>query len=259
MINGCFHFDCNACYGQGRISAGSPPADVETLLAEMDWHGVDRALVHHALMRDHSPVVGNQMLADGIMGHERLVGSWAILPPQTGELPAGQALYDAMAAANVRALWAYPDDHRYLLNRLTFGALLDEVSERRIPLFIPRDAVEARPGGTWELVTRLLAEYPALTLVVTAHGPWGEDRYFRPLLDAYPGLHIGISRYELDGGLVELVERYGASRLLYGSNYPLNAMGGPLLMLARAVLSDEDRAAIAGGNLARLLEGAELS
>lgn len=258
MINGCYYFDCNASYGQGRTGAGSPPAGVEALLAEMDWHAVDRALVHHSLMRDHSPVVGNRMLTEGIAGQDRLVGSWAILPPQTRELAPRQAFYDAMAAANVRALWAYPDDHRYLLNRLTFGNMLDEVSERRIPLFLPRDASEVRPGGTWEMVTRLLAEYPALTLVVTNHGPWGEDRYFRPLLDAYPGFHIDISRYELDGGLVELVERYGASRLLYGSHYPLNAMGGPLLMLARAAINEEDRAAIAGGNLARLLKGAEL-
>jgi len=259
MTKDCAYFDCNARYGAGLTGAGSPPARVEALIAELNWHGIDRALVHHTLMREHSPVVGNRVLAEGIAGHDRLVGSWAILPPQTNELPLGGAFYAAMAAANVYALWAYPDDHRYLLNRVTFGAFLDEVSERRIPLFVPRDAIEARPGGTWEVVTDLLQAYPRLTLVVTAHGPWGEDRYFRPLLDTFEGFHIGISRYELEGGLVELVERYGASRLLYGSNYPISPMGGPLLMLARAAISQEERAAIAGGNLARLLEGAELS
>jgi predicted TIM-barrel fold metal-dependent hydrolase len=107
------------------------------------------------------------------------------------------------------------------------------------------------------LLTNLLTEYPTLTVVLMAHGSWGEDRFFRPLLDRYPGLHLDISRYELDGGLVELVGRYGAERLLYGSNFPATTMGGPRLMLVRAAISEADRAAIAGGNLKRLLEGVQ--
>jgi predicted TIM-barrel fold metal-dependent hydrolase len=251
------YWDCNVCLGRPQTGTFRPCRNPDELLPELDWVGVDKALVRHELMSAQSPVVGNRILSELIAGHPRLLGSWAILPPQTGEFdPAGS--FDAMAEAQVRALWAFPEHHRYMLNRLTFGSFLDEVSERGIPLLIPRQAGGPRPTDTYYLLTHLLGEYPQLTVILTAQGPWGEDRLFRPLLERYSGFHLDLSRYELDGGLAELVARYGAERLLYGSNYPQNAMGGPRLMVARAEMSDEARRAIAGGNLRRLLEGVQL-
>lgn len=264
------YLDCNVSFGSPPAGVFRPCTTVEELIAELDWAGVDQALVHHALMRSQSPVVGNAALVEAIAavnaGQERLIGSWAILPPQTDEWgdadapgaaghgAAGHgAFFAAMARAGVRALWAFPQDHRYLLDRTTFGGFLDEVSARRIPLFLPRDAGGPRPPDTWSLVSRLLGECPELTLVVAAHGPWGEDRFFRPLLARYPRLHLDISRYELDCGVREVVRHYGADRLLYGSNFPNNAMGGPRLMIAQAEIDDEARRSIAGDNLRRLL------
>jgi len=252
-------FDCNASIGEPRAGVFKPCFTAEDLLAEMDWAGVDQALVHHALMLSQSPVVGNAVLAESIAGQPRLVGTWAILPPQTGELPGGAAFFRAMAEANVRALWACPEDHHYILDRRTFGGFLDEVAERRVPLLLPRDAGGPRWPETWNLAYRLLEEYPSLTLVMMAHGPWGEDRYFRPLLESAGRFYLDISRYELDCGLRDLVARYGAGRLLYGSNYPRTGMGGPRLMLAHGGIDDAARRAIAGDNLRRLLQEEDLS
>jgi len=199
------------------------------------------------------------VLSECIAGQPRLVGTWAILPPQTGELPGGAEFFRAMAGANVRALWAFPDDHRYILDRRTFGAFLDEVSERRVPLLLPRDAGGPRPADTYNLIDRLLEQYPRLTLALMAQGPWGEDRYFRPLLESAERFYLDISRYELDCGLRDIVARYGAGRLLYGSNYPRTGMGGPRLMLAHGDIDDAARRAIAGDNLRRLLREEDLS
>ena len=253
------YFDCNASFGAHVAGVYQPCLSADELLAEMDWVGVDQALVHHALMREQSPVVGNAILAESIAGRPRLGGTWAILPPQTGELPQASEFFAAMARANIRALWAFPEEHRYLLDRLTFGSFLDGLSERRIPLLLPRDAGGPRAPDTWNLVYRLLSQYPQLTLVLTGHGPWGEDRYFRPLLEHYPRFYLEISRYELDCGLRELVAKYGSGRLLYGSNFPRFSMGGPRLMLAQAEISVEAKRAIAGDNLRKLLAEVELS
>ena len=56
--------------------------------------------------------------------------------------------------------------------------------------------------------------------------------------------------------LEQLVAVAGADRVLLGTDYPYD-MGtrDPLGLLAAARLSDDDRAAIAGGNAARLLGG----
>ena len=242
----------------GNVMVGSPPTgvrvacpDAEALLREMDWAGVEEALVYHAAMLHGSPLQGNRLVLDVTATSSRLHPTWALLPPCTGELGTTDELLQEMRENNVRALWAFPREHHYVLNRLTMGSLLDEVAARRIPLLVPR-------GDGWATISEVLADYPELTLVAVGHGPWGEDRFFRPLLERYPRFHLDISRYELLGGLAELVGRYGAELLLYGSGYPQWAMGGPRLMLARAEINEEDRALVAGGNLLRLLEEAEL-
>jgi predicted TIM-barrel fold metal-dependent hydrolase len=254
------YFDCNASFGSPMAGLVRPCQTASDLLAEMDWCGVERALVWHTLMKEQSPVVGNRVLAETIAGQPRLVGAWAILPPQTGELPAEAAFFEAMQHDGARALWAFADEHRYLLNRTTWGSFLDEVAERRVPLFVPRhSALRTSPSSMWRDIHGLLADYPTLTLVIAAHGCWGEDRYFRPLLEAYPNVHLDLSRYEVDGGLLGLVQRYGPERLLYGSAFPETPMGGARMMLARAAVSPEARRLIAGGNLERLLAKVVLS
>ncbi len=246
------YWDCNAAFGRPTAGLVKPCTSASELLAEMDWHGISSAVVHHALMVDQSPVVGNAALSEELAGQPRLIGAWAILPPQTRELAESSVFFREMAQGNIRGLWAFPEEHRYILERLVFGKFLDEAALRRIPLFVKRSI-------GWPAVYRLMEQYPSLTLVVTGHGPWGEDRLFRPLLEHYTNLYLDISRYELDCGIADLVASYGYKRLLLGSNFPYAPMGGVRLMLARCAISEQARAAIAGGNLARMLGKADLS
>jgi len=159
----------------------------------------------------------------------------------------------------IGALWLFPDEHRYLANRTTFGSWFDELGERRIPLLISRAAsLRAHPSSMWQSIYTLLADYPQLTLVIMSHGCWGEDRYFRPLLETYPNVYLDISRYEAEGGLAALVQCYGPQRLLYGSAFPDTPMGGARLMLSRTPIDADARQMIASGNLERLLHEAVL-
>lgn len=246
-------WDCNASFGRPCAGTIERCDSADDLLAEMEWVGVERALVWHALMRDQSPVVGNAVLAEAIRGRERLIGSWAILPPQTGELPAGEAFFEAMAQNGIKALWALPRLHRYRLTRSTFGGFLDAVSERRIPLLLRREVGGDDPGDSYDLVESLCSAYPELTVILTGSGSWGEDRLFRPLLELYPRLHIELCHYELDCGLRELVRRYGPARFLFGSDYPASAMGGAFMLVRGAELTWDERETVAAGNLKRLL------
>lgn len=248
-------FDCNCWYGvpiKAPLAPALTPADV---LAEMDFCGIHRALLRNAACFEESPEVGNPLTCAGAATSERFAPSWALLPPHTGELGDVTDLLAAMRQAGVRSLWAHPAEHRYLLNRTSCGGLLEEMVARRIPLFLPRKATS---GGldAYALADSLLADFPELRLILVGHGPWGEDRYFRPLMARYPHFAVDTSRYELDGGIEGICQTYGPQRLLFGTNFPLTYMGGPLLTLLQATISDEDRALIAGGNLQQLLEEA---
>jgi predicted TIM-barrel fold metal-dependent hydrolase len=250
-------FDCNCWFGVPKAPPLAPAETPAQVLQEMDFCGIQRALVRSAAIFEETPVVGNPLTVEGAATSDRLVPAWGILPPQTGELGGVDDFLAAMKRAGVRALWAYPHVHRYLLGRTTMGGLLEELCARGIPLFLHR---RQDPGqhAAYELAERLLADFPKLHLIIVAHGSWGEDRLFRPLMERYPGFAVDTSRYELDGGIEGICNSYGPQRLLFGTNFPETPMGGPMLQLMHAGISDEDRALIAAGNLARLLEEARL-
>ncbi len=249
-------WDCNCWYGAPKDPPTAPAETVDVLLAEMQRAGIDRALVRNVALREQDPQVGNALTSADCSEDERLIPTWAILPPQTGELGTVEELVEAMREAGVRALWTYPEKHRYVLNTTTMGGLLEEITDRGIPLFIERREISG--SGLYALADSVLQDFPDLNLCVVAHGSWGEDRYFRPLMERYPNFRVGTSRYELDGGIEDICRTYGSERLLFGTNFPEAPMGGPMLTLLHADITDSDRKAIAGGTLRRIIEEVRL-
>jgi predicted TIM-barrel fold metal-dependent hydrolase len=246
-------FDCNVFYGLPTKRPLAPVATVEELLAAMDRAGVERALVWHILQHDASPQIGNQVLAEEIALHPRLVGCWTVAPNQGREYPPLQALFEEMKAARIVALRIFPDSHRFLANEVSMGELFEQMVDQHVPLF-----VSLRRGMDWPGIYALLAEFPALTCVICDHGCWGMDRMFRPLLERYPNVHVDTAQYLLDGGIEALVADYGARRLLFGSGFPESYLGGMMMALKHARIPDEAKTAIAGGNLERIIEEAQL-
>ena len=242
-------FDCNAWFGMPPIPPLLPVPTAEALLAQMDRAGIGRALVWHIAQQMASPAVGNSLLAEAIAPHERLLGCWTLLPPCTHELPPPRELLRQMAQARVYALRAFPGAHRYLLNAVACGELLELMVESRVPLLLSLQ----RSGIGWEGIYNLLADFPDLVCILCEHGCHGDDRSFRPLLARYPGVYVDISHYLLDGGLEALVADVGAQRIVYGSGFPEVHMGGMMLALRHAQIPEEAKAAIAAGNLERIL------
>jgi len=245
-------FDCNASLGAAMVRPIRFAEDAEGLLEEMDYYGITEALVYHSRQYDDSPVVGNEILLDEIDGFDRLHGTFAILPLQTGELGSLEAILEKMKAKSIRAFWAFPAEHKYLMTRTALASLYDLMVEGNIPLFI---SVNESCGGIsgWYLVEKILSDAPDLTLVVTEHGSWGHDRFFRPLIEKYENLYIDTSRYELDGGISDFCAKYSAERLLFGTGFPRWNPGGPILTLVQADITAHEREMIASGNLERIL------
>jgi len=256
-------FDANCYIGLPSTAPVSPARcpTAESLEAELDRSGIARALVWHYAQMDVSPQRGNAMLAEAIRGRERLLGCWTVLPPQTGEVPVDRLIAE-MKAARVVALRAFPMRHRYILNALTLGPLLEEMVRRRIPLLYSVRLASAGmdPYLLWQGVHELMAEFPDLTLVICDHGSWGCDRYFRPLMDRYPRVYADTALYYIDGGIESLVERYPseAGRLVYGSGLPEHYPGGMMLAIRHGQIPDAAKRAIAGGTMQRLIEEVEL-
>jgi len=243
-------FDCNCYFGHVGLPAFRYASNSDELVNELDFCGTDKALVYHSSMRFDSPIVGNKVILEEVKNKPNLIPTWAVLPFQTNELArTGDEFLEEMKRNNIKALRAFPDEHRYFLNELTFGELFELMEDKSIPLLI---------RSNWEAASNLLKSFKKLIIVVTSHGPHPQDRYFRPLLEKYENLYIDTSSYLLDRGIESLVEIFGYKRILFGSGYPENYIGSSLLRVAQAEIDEDAKKAIAYDNLDSLIRGVKL-
>jgi hypothetical protein len=241
-------FDANLYLGRPTRSVYQPASSTPELLAELDRCQVRQALLWHVAQRDVSPLTGNDLLSQAIAGEPRLWGCWSILPPQTDAVLT-PGFFERMKQQRIVALRAFPNPHLYLLNRVVFGRAMDEIVARRIPLLLSLEK-----GIAWPAVYQLLEQFPQLTCVLCDIGIWGVDRYTWPLLEAYPNVYVETSLLALeDGGVEATARRYGASRLLFGTNFPERYPESAILQLLHADLPDADKQLIACANLTRLI------
>lgn len=247
-------FDCNCFLGLPAKGMLRPVRTADDLLAAMDRSGIGRGLVWHVAQRDYCVPVGNALLADAVAGHrDRLTGCWSILPNQAGELPEPGEFLRQMTDTGADALRIFPEAHKFLLRKESFGPILEHVVGRRIPLMLSLSG-----AVTWDNVYDLLADFPELVCVLCDVGSWGPDRLFRPLIERYPNVHVEIGDYFLDGGIQAIVETYGPKRLLFGTGFPVKCHGGMMLTLKHAEITDTNRQDIACGNMIRILEQVKL-
>lgn len=221
--------------------------DGRELLEELNFCGISQAVISHHAMIDVDPGYGNRLAAEeAAESGGRLLPSWAIAPPVTEPEYAPAALFPAMQSAGVKLLRAYPARNRYILGGVAMEPLLSEMVSLRIPFYLS-------PSEGWEPVYQVLQEYPRLTVILTNYGLWSHARFTFPLFRAYPNFYMETGDMQTAGEIRAICEQFGPERLLFGSGFPSNAIGGPLAALRGSGIPDEAMAAIASGNLQRLL------
>ena len=230
--------------------------NIQNLLKDMDYYGVDKALIQHNAIGMLGAQKANEKLVELLQKEDpekRLECVWCLLPSQCGELPDVDEFFELMQENNVHALSIDPFNHRYVPCRLTLGKYLDEAIKRNIPVFLNSFA------GKWNELYAFLKEFPQLICVIHGGDKWCNDRYIRPLLENYPQVHVELSGYWVPEGIADLAKKYGAKRLLYASGFPRYNHGAAMLQLKHSGLSDNEISLIAGKNLARLLGNTKLA
>ena len=226
------------------------------LLADMDYYGVEKALVRHDLIKEVAAGTTNRLIAEILQKEDpdqRLTGVWCILPHSCDEIPEPDEFFRQMKENRIGAITLCPFEHRYQPRRIVIGKIMDAAAERKIPVLLDAFA------GKWKELYDFLEIFPDNTYIYAEDwGKWGSDRNIRPLLETYPGFHFEIARYWVPEGVRDLAEKYGAERILYGSNFPAGNQGCGMLQLKYSGLDKESIAKIAGKNLERILKGAEL-
>jgi hypothetical protein len=247
-------FDCNACYGMDASADVYGAAHtVEDLQREMVRAGAGKAIVQRVEQWSGSPLVGNELLADDLRraGAQLLpyiYGTWGIVPTHTHELPEPNEMPGVMKKNRIIGWRLYPGRSRFLLKGFALRDWLEVALASKIPVFI-----STAYGAELSQVADLMEEFPRLTVVLTFANEWPSDRLLRPFVAAFPNLYLDTTFLMTDGGIESFVEEYGPSRLLYGSGFPRAYFGAGMLMVRHAQIPEEDRMAIASGNLERMV------
>lgn len=255
-------FDAHAVVGRHSKLLGGGLCTAGELLAEMDHYGVAEALVLDSLSREVHPADGNARVLAVTADQPRLHPAWALLPPGVEEeQPPPDELLTAMREAKVGAVWLLTGQYRFNLRDWCVDELLGPLAEAGVPIFVcPNDTgVNGTTPDQSELdeLVQLCRRFPTLPVIVSEYRIRRLQRQLYRAMAAVDNLHLELSGYWLHRGIEYLSERFGAERLIFGSNWPTFGQHMTLATLTCAEVDDATKRLIGGDNLRRLLRWCE--
>lgn len=255
--NGIKYFDCFAAIGRRSGKDPLAPWSTEHLLSEMEKCQIHAALVFAHQARETHPTVGNNIVLEECRKHPRLFPCWIGLPHHTGEFPQPDKLAQEMEANDVRALKIYPRVFEFPVDEPTLGELLGTLQEAGILLIVDAGRYGEAVQIEWSEVSWVCQNYPRLNFLLHSVR-WEATRTLVPIAKRYPNLYFEFSNYQGNRMLEFWCERIGHERLLFGSEALVKSIGAARAYIDYAELNHEQRRAIAGANIQRLLRIAEL-
>lgn len=254
MAKNTIYFDSYAHIGRRAGKDILAPWGTETLVSELERCSIHGALITAHVGSEVHPDVGNPLVDEACREHKRLYACWVGLPDHTGEFPKPSQLIEQMRAKEVRALKLYPRAFNFSVDALTLDPLLDALQFEGIPLLIEcGQAGSLREQISWAEVQWICKSYPRLNLLLQAVR-FDATRRLLPLLRAFPNLHIECSNYQANGLLEQLCADIGPEQLLFGTEALEKSIGAARAFIDYSDLTETQRTALAGGNLARLLK-----
>lgn len=247
-------FDFNARLGHWPYR---PVKGIDELLRRMDENGIERAAISSLnAVFYFNPQDGNDELFDLIRPHEDRLTFFAVLRPTIAEWK--EDLDRCIEAYGAGAVVLHPNYHRYALDDPAVDELAYEAHLHGMPVCVQAALEDMRrqfdreiiPDVAPEAISDFARRHPTQTVVALGLKFGQPERMGEPL----PGnLHFDTSNYEKMGEMEEAVARFGAERILFGTNFPLFNIRANVDKLRLAEIAETDRQAIARGNALRLL------
>jgi predicted TIM-barrel fold metal-dependent hydrolase len=230
-----------------------PSYDDETLIAALDAAGVARAVVCPARPPEYHLGPANDLVADAVRRQpRRLIGFARVDPHQ--RTAALAELRRGVEQLGLRGLLLHPWEELFPVNDRSVDPLLAYARERRIPVQVaggfPMVSHAAQIGD-------LARRFPEVPILATHGGQInisGRGLYEAgKMLRTCPNVYLQTSGVYREDWMEDMARALGAARIVFGSGAPYYDLGFELERVHRLHLPAGDRDAIAGTNLARLL------
>ncbi len=238
----------------GRLEYPGPRSfyTVQRLVKEMKYYGIDKAVVFHTLSWRYDPKVGNYKLLEEINNYNQLYPCWTLLPPATAETGSVEEVTSEVTHNDIRAVRLFPGDHNYELKEWIIGELLSALEKYRIPVWINVcNPATYQEQINWDDIFNICSIHHNLPIIL-AKTAFTLQRKLYPLMNKHSNVLLELSDFIMYRGLEDIVSRYGAERLLFGTWMPINDPGAPIMAVTYADIKREEKELIAYGNLENL-------
>jgi len=246
-------YDANLCYGTSSNVDLNPPIPcptIEDLDAALVRAGVKGGLVYTEATDNAGVVIGNRMLAEDLKKAKTdLYGMYTIVPSYTDEIPSPEDLPAVMKEQKMAAIRMSPATNRWLAKAGVIADYLEVACDLKIPVVF-----NTTRGIKLEEVYDIMDHFPTLTAILSYMNIWPADRYYRPFIAQFPNLRMELSSMITDQGIDKLVSKFGSERFLFGSRFPHMYIGGQMMQLKHACITDEDKARISSENLLNMIK-----
>ena len=246
--------DANLWLGRPRSPGFAAGFDLPVLRRRLDRYDIRSGVVSHFASLTYGQVEGNRVVLDALEGTDLWAGI-VLVPEMFEPEDAGREYLAAAIARGARAVRLFPRTHAFSLRPWCSGPMLRAIADSRIPVVL------WHTEASWEEIRRLCESYPAQPVIVegTPTKILYFNRQFGPLLAQCPNLRLEMHNLVAYLSVEDLVGRYGARHLIYGSYLPVYDPNATIMQIVGARIPDADKALMARENLAELIAGVRLT
>ena len=215
----------------------------------LEKYHISKALVSSFMALNWNLKDGNEQLFDETDKFKNLIPC-PILSPHLGtsELPDADEVIRMLKLHRVSAVKAYPAKAAYPFDKFYAGKLLEILNEFRIPLLVEWDELNIAS------LPEVTADFPDIPFVLLFAG-FRKSRMMYPLLEKRKNIFFDTSRFADYKILEEIVNLFGAERILFGSGMPCFNPGPAITLICMADILEKDKKLILSGNWKRLAGG----
>lgn len=250
--------DANTYIGRSGKREAMAFESKAALLADMDYYGLNEAIVTHFSAKEYYASHGNALLMGELAGETRLTPCWVMPPYDRPDEPPVEQLVEEMLTAGVRIARLYPPIRTPEIITPWHGyEAFRALEAHRVPLLLTEADMGSWPDKSHAAfraakIYELCKAFPNLPIII-ARFNYQLIQVAFSIMKECSNFLIEISNFTTHRGVEAVAEAFGAERMIFGSGMPLQNPGSALAILRFAAISEDEKRSIAGDNLRRLM------
>ena len=243
-----YFFDCNCSFGKLKNGSGLMPKDKDTIIEIMKKVNIKKAIPTHTSQKFLGAKAGNEILVSEIENDDMFIPLVTVLPNSSGEFINLEKLDEFVVKNSIKFANMFPKTHGFSPAEWQMGDTYSYLEKKGIPLLISISEVTA------DEMYGILSNHKSLKVICKDTSYTNDMRIMR-LMELFENFYLETGTYHTCDGISYITEKFGAQRLIFGSNLPSSDPGAAIAKVACADISLEDKIKIAHKNLEKLIEG----